>query len=144
MCSAHTCCCRDVDIHTYYSCRFLQKALYIFTPQRSVCLLFLSSDYIISSLYLFLPHGRLYSSLYHIIMPKGAWACGHVHCLRVCFRQGLSERFTSEKDTEKDKVCVHVCVLTKCLWVCVCVCVWVCALLSVCCAHCQRGLSGRI
>lgn len=60
-----------------------------------------------------------------------------------CFREGLSERFTYKKDGEEDKVCAcaYVC-LTKCLHMCLCV--WVCALLSVCCAHCQRGLSGRI
>lgn len=41
-------------------------------------------------------------------MPKGPRACGHVHCLGECFREGLSERFTSKDDTVKDKVHVYV------------------------------------
>lgn len=141
--SAHTCCCRcGVDIHTYYFCRFVEKALCILPPQRTVCLRFLSSDYIISSLCFFLPLGRLFSSLYRIIVPKGAWACGHVHCFSVRFREGLSERFTSKKDTVKDKVRAHVCVLTKCLWICVRVggrvhC-WVCVAL-IASGDCQVG-----
>lgn len=154
MCSAHTCCWNvdrvivhhsyeTVYSHMYYFCWFLEKSLYISLPQRAVCLLSLSSDYSISSVYFFVPHGRLCSSLYHIIMPKGVWACGHVHCFSVCLWEGLSEWFTYKKDTDKCKVCVHVCVCsTKCLWMCVWM--WVCALLRVCCAHCQRGLSGRI
>ncbi len=119
------------------------RKLFTFFHLRGVCVYgFSPMIYIISALYFFFPHGKLFSSLYHIIMPKGAWACGHVYCLSVCFREVLSERFTSKKDTVKDKVRVHVCALTKCLWICVCVggCVhcWVCVVL-IASGDCQVG-----
>lgn len=41
-------------------------------------------------------------------MPKGAWACGHEHCLGECLKEGLRERFTYKDDTAKDKVHVYV------------------------------------
>lgn len=55
-------------------------------------------------------------------MPKGLRACGHEHCLGECFREGLSERFTSKDDTVRDKV--HVCMLVyTCGGVCIVDCV---------------------
>lgn len=60
------------------------------------------------------PAMGLYSSLYHIIMPKGACACGLVHCFSACFRGGLGEHFTCKKDREKYKVCVHASMLFEC------------------------------
>lgn len=118
-------------------CFFWISSLHFPPPQTSVRWQFLFSDCVALLPPCFLlPRGRLCSSLYHIIMPKGPRACGHEHCLGECLGEGFERAFHKwRRRSRRDKV--RVCVPA-------CACGGVCALWSERCARSRRGLSGGI